>query len=99
MIRKSSFFFGILVAEAVFVVLLFLHASAGREAAAPDLARRAAIVRDLGLTDLCLFTEARYTRHPSLADRHTPFQEGPFSLEHFPSGSLLSPPEHLRARP
>ncbi len=26
------------------------------------------LVQRLGLTDICLFTEARYTRHPSQAD-------------------------------
>jgi hypothetical protein len=49
------------------------------------------LVKELHLTDLCLFTEARYTRHPSLADRHAPFQEHPTAFEHFPSGSLLPP--------
>jgi hypothetical protein len=44
------------------------------------------------LTDLALFTEARYTRHLSQADYHTPFQDHPFALEHFPSGSLVMPP-------
>lgn len=53
---------------------------------------RARLVRSLDGTDLCLFPEAGYTRHLSQADRHTPFQDHPFSLEHFPSGSLASPP-------
>jgi hypothetical protein len=47
-----------------------------------------------GLTDLVLFTEARYTRHPSQADRHAPFQDHPGALEHFPSGALARPPAH-----
>ncbi len=59
------------------------------------LAPTRALVRDLRLTDLVLFTEARYTRHPSQADRHTPFQDHPVALEHFPSGSLFGPPAHL----
>jgi hypothetical protein len=50
------------------------------------------MVHRLGLTDLCLFTEARYTRHPSQADHFAPFQDHPQALEHFPSGSLLAPP-------
>jgi hypothetical protein len=50
------------------------------------------IVADLGLTDLALFTEARYSRNPSLADLHTPFQDHPLALDHFPSGSLIGPP-------
>lgn len=57
-----------------------------------------ALVRELHLTDLCLFTEARYTRHLSQADRQTPFQDHPAALEHFPSGSLVSPPYENLAR-
>ena len=52
----------------------------------------------LGLTDLCLFTEARYTRHPSMADRGTAFQDHPMSLEHFPSGAIVPVPPHLKQR-
>lgn len=59
------------------------------------LASKTALVARLELTDLSLFTEARYTRHRALADLHSPFQDHPFSLEHFPSGSLLPPPAHL----
>ena len=53
-------------------------------------------VRAFDLTDLSLFTEARYIRHLSQADRHSPFQDHPLSLEHFPTGSLILPPEALR---
>ena len=51
-----------------------------------------ALVRELGLSDLSLFTEARYTRHLSQADHHAPFQDHPAALEHFPTGALLPPP-------
>ena len=50
------------------------------------------MVQSLELTDLCLFTEASYTRHMSQSDLHTPFQDSPMSLEHFPSGSLVPVP-------
>ena len=56
-----------------------------------DHAASQALVRELGLTDLSLFTEARYTRHPTQADRHSPFQDHPAALEHFPTGSLMPP--------
>lgn len=56
------------------------------------------LVSELGLTDLCLFTEARYTRHPSQADLNSPFQDHPLALDHFPSGALTGPPPHLRNR-
>jgi hypothetical protein len=45
-----------------------------------------------------LFTEARYTRHPSQADLHSAFQDHPFAMDHFPTGSLLPPPM-LKGRP
>lgn len=64
--------------------------------AQPEVLRRAGLVEQLGLTDLALFTEARYTRHPSQSDRHAAFQNHPFALEHFPSGSVLPP---RRGRP
>jgi hypothetical protein len=64
-----------------------VHAAwARRDAAAAE-----ALTAQLGLTDIALFNEARYTRHPALADLHTAFQDGPASLDHFPSGSLVTP--------
>ena len=50
------------------------------------------MVSNLELTDLSLFTEARYTRHLSQSDLHSAFQDHPLSFEHFPSGSLVMPP-------
>jgi hypothetical protein len=51
----------------------------------------------LGLTDTALFNEARYTRHPALGDLSAAFQDGPASLDHFPSGSLLPPPRRVQS--
>lgn len=83
-----------------FVALMFVgvlvHAAWASDATV--LANRER-VRALGLTDLCLSTEARYTRHLSQADYHTPFQDHPVALEHFPSGTLIAPPPHLRHAP
>lgn len=50
------------------------------------------LVDRLELTDLAVWTEARYTRHPSQADFFAPFQDAPSSLEHFPAGSVIAPP-------
>jgi hypothetical protein len=61
---------------------------------AGDVIEMSALAGRLGLTDLALFTEARYTRHPSQADLHSAFQDHPLALEHFPSGSLITPPRH-----
>ncbi|NOY52366.1 MAG: hypothetical protein GXP58_01965 [Deltaproteobacteria bacterium] len=49
------------------------------------------LVKTLELTDLAIWTEARYTRHPSQADCFTPFQDSPSAFEHFPAGSILAP--------
>ena len=65
-------------------------ATAPREAA--RWAEETRLVTALGLSDLALFTEARYTRHPSLADLASAFQDGPASLDHFPTASLIAPP-------
>jgi hypothetical protein len=94
--RKSSLFLLFLAAGIAFLVLMFVHASVQMKAGAASLQARADLVAKLGLTDLCLFTEASYTRHLSQADLHTPFQNGPMSLEHFPSGSLVMPPAVIR---
>ena len=57
-------------------------------AAQTDASRQ--LTAALGLTDLALMTEARYTRHPSQADGHAAFQDHPLAFDHFPSGSILS---------
>jgi hypothetical protein len=76
--------------------LCFVDAARLRAAAGEDEAERTRLVAQLRLTDLALFTEARYTRHPSQADLHSAFQDHPLALEHFPTGSLIGPPAGLR---
>jgi hypothetical protein len=77
---------------------LAAHAFVAQKQAAAALERSAALARQYRLTDLSLFTEARYTRHPSMADLNTAFQDYPFSFEHFPSGSLVPVPSMLRKK-
>ena len=93
--RNSSLFFLLITAEGLLLGLLFGHASFSATAQQHDLAEKAALVKTLQLTDLCLFTEARYTRHLSQADLSTAFQDYPLSLEHFPSGSFTQPPNEI----
>jgi hypothetical protein len=90
--RPSSAFLAVLGGLAALGSIAALHAHAARARGLGAIERKAALVRRLGLTDLCLFTEARYVRHPSQADRFSPFQDHPHALEHFPSGSLAAPP-------
>jgi hypothetical protein len=95
-VRKSNLFFLYLAINIILLLLMFVHASFKRNTEVRFIKEKAEMVKRLGLTDLCLFTEASYTRHLSQADLHTAFQDSPMSLEHFPSGSLAAPPPGLR---
>jgi hypothetical protein len=95
-LRKSSLCLALLGASVLLLGLIFTRAFFQRQADAPTIAQIASVVSDLELTDLCLFTEARYTRHLSQADLHSAFQDHPVSLEHFPAGSIAGPPASLR---
>jgi hypothetical protein len=89
--RYSSIVFTYLISGTVLLALLLCHAYVSGNAEEANLLHKAALVKQLRLTDLCLFTEARYTRHLSQADLNTAFQDHPLSLEHFPSGSFTQP--------
>jgi hypothetical protein len=93
--RNSSRVFVLLSILLALFLLTFADSAMRRAGSADTLAENGRLVAELGLTDLCLFTEARYTRHPSQADLHSAFQDHPLGLEHFPSGSLLPPPNNL----
>jgi hypothetical protein len=81
---------------AIATTLTFVDAERRSQAVAARIEESRALVRELRLTDLALFTEARYTRHLTQADLHTAFQDHPMAFEHFPSGSLHAPPRLLR---
>lgn len=86
----------------LFVAANLLFLSQGRElanrqeAALPQL--RIAVA-GLGLTDLVVATEARYTRHPAVSDPLAPFMSHPGAIEHFPTGSFWAPPPPYRRHP
>ena len=89
--RRSSRALLALALLAVLCAVTFVDAQRAHARRASVRQVNADLVRQLGLTDLSLVTEARYTRHPSQADGHSAFQDGPGALEHFPSGSLIGP--------
>jgi len=94
--RRSTIYLAYLALSLAVITGLAVHAAVAQQAAAAWFQRSAALVRQYRLTDLSLFTEARYTRNPSMADLNTAFQDYPFSFEHFPSGSLVPVPETVR---
>lgn len=96
--NSTIFFFFITICSVLFAALMLdVRRSQDKSKAFTDA--NAEMVHRLMLTDLCLFTEARYTRNPSLTDIHSPFQDNPLALDHFPSGSLVSPPNFRSESP
>lgn len=93
--RKSNVFALYLGTVILLFILAIVHAWFRQLHDAPLMAEKARLVGEYQLSDLALFTDARYTRHPSVADWNTPFQDYPVSLEHFPSGSIVPLPPHL----
>ena len=94
--RNADLFAGFLALGVLLIGLMLADAAVSRRLDEGVVRQRRAIVNTLTLTDLCLSTETRSTRHPGLADRHTPFQDHPLALDRFPSGSLMVLPPHLR---
>ena len=91
--RKADKFLLFILGNLLLLGLMFAHAASRTEANLPRLQSEAKIINYLGITDLCLSTEAAYTRHPSQHDWHAPFQSHPLALEYFPSGAIVTPPK------
>jgi len=94
--RRSNAFLLYIALSLLVLGVLAAHAFYQKKADLPLLEAKSRLVRTLELTDLCLFTEASYTRHLSQADLHTAFQDYPAALDHFPSGSIVEPPASVR---
>ncbi|HOC42204.1 MAG TPA: hypothetical protein PKJ99_04215 [Thermoanaerobaculales bacterium] len=93
-ISKHRVFLLLTAVELTVVVALVVHARGlAADPAASHVPAKEAVAARLGLTDLAIWTEARYTRHPSQADLFSPFQDFPASLEHFPAGSVVGGPD------
>jgi hypothetical protein len=98
-LRRSALFLAWMVPAIALFVFSLVHPTLAGRWAEPSVTQRTGLVRELGLTDLALFTEARYTRHPSQADLHSAFQDHPAALDHFPTGSLVPGTLSGAARP
>jgi len=89
---KHKFFLGFTFIEILVLSAMFLFSQMTVTARNKgEVPAKRELVKHLKLTDLSLWTEARYTRHPSQADIFTAFQDFPSSLEHFPAGSIIGP--------
>jgi len=86
----------------IFAMLMFIEAlvlallvtagyvSTGRTE--PDRRCNRQLVKVFELTDMAIWTGARYTRHLSQADTFSAFQDSMGALEHFPEGALAPLP-------
>ena len=93
---KAKAFLAITAIQLIVLAGLFIWSvSATRARTAEEIPQKRELVQRLELTDLAIWPEARYTRHPSQADFFSAFQDFPAALEHFPAGSVVSPPTHL----
>jgi hypothetical protein len=90
--RKSNLALSLLCIGLLTIFAMMLNSMRYDASPTPTHSIAKSLVHQLGLSDFALFTEARYTRHPTQADLHTAFQDHPVSLDHFPSGSLIAPP-------
>ncbi len=89
---KHRLFIAFILFEFALISGLFLRGASEINLRKGEIHDKKQLVAKLQLTDFAIWTEARYTRHPSQADLFTPFQDFPSSMEHFPAGSIMSPP-------
>lgn len=95
-IRYLAAFLLLLAGAEAWVLTRTIALRAGRAAVHVE---GASLAHALGLTDLAIWTEARYTRNPALADFFSAFQDHPGAIEHFPAGSIIAPPPHVGPPP
>lgn len=96
--RPSHILFIVIIILFLLDASLLLDAKKRREDLRSDHAIQSIAVSGLGLTDLCVATEARYTRHPAVSDPMSPFMDHPGAIEHFPSGSFWAAPANKNIR-
>ena len=88
---RYRFFCGLLVLELLALTLLVAAGKFTADRMAPVRRDNQQLVQVFELTDLSIWTGARYTRHLSQADMFAAFQDSMGALEHFPAGGLVTP--------
>ena len=96
--RPSHILFIFLLLLIVIDGTLYFHAKRLGSDLKDEQALQIIAVAGLGLTDLAVATEARYTRHPAVSDPMAPFMDHPGAIEHFPTGSFWNAPTNTDTR-
>jgi hypothetical protein len=92
-LKRSHGFFLFLCLCVVAILALAVRSELAVSSFRPEARDLARITTALKLTDISFSDDARYTRNPSQADLFSAFQDYPGSIEHFPSGSIIAPPD------
>jgi hypothetical protein len=92
-LRRSHGFFLFLCLCLVAILALAVRSKLAVSEFRPVAQDLVKIATALKLTDISFSDDARYTRNPSQADLFSAFQDYPGSIEHFPSGSIIAPPD------
>jgi len=87
--KKTAIFFSAQILLAFILTVFILQPSKW------DQSSRIEIAQKLLLTDLCLTTESRHTRHLSSADFLAPFQDFPGGPDHYPSSLFIQFPSEI----
>jgi len=95
--RPVHYLLALLTALCVLDFSLFMHSMQRRAELQNNAQVFDVVTSGLGLTDLCVSTEARYTRHPAVSDPVVPYMDHPGAIEHFPTGSFWVPPRSVPA--
>lgn len=72
-------------------LIIFIGVEEKRKHLAIDTIQMQKIVSSIGLTDLCIATDARYIRHLSISDFAASRMDHPGAIEYFPSSSFRVP--------
>lgn len=89
--RARWFTAGVVLLSALLTVTLLVSHRWEQQALQHRWPAHRQLAARLGVTDLSLWSEARYTRHPSQTDLFSAFQNAPGALDHFPAGSIVPP--------
>jgi hypothetical protein len=81
-------FFIFISLEFICVLAFFVVGKVQQSERTKILQQQQTIAQKLLLSDVCLTTESRHTRHISMPEWIAPFQDFPAYLEHFPSSSF-----------
>lgn len=93
--RPSGKLLILLIFFSLLSVSLGLVMDVKRESQQDEQLRLSRLASELGLSDLALSTEARYTRHPVASDSMVVSMDHPGGIDHFPSTLFWVPVSEL----